>query len=344
MPMFKLHQHGLDTKPLLAALDANPELWDEITVRQGYQGSAHRDTQCIFLRGPAALTPHEYQGTLDAHDYPALDVLRHPVEQLLKPVLQSLGATELGYVLIVALKPDGHVTPHVDEGAYAEHYSRFHIALTDSRWASLTVGEETKVFLQGELWEFNHRVPHSAYNFGSAPRIHLIFDAVVPEPLVHVPRADGPTLAPVTEIRETTVDEILGGADLLAAHWDEIALNKQVMQLNPDAERYRALEAQGMLLILGAYIAGELVGYSVNFLMNHLHYADLRVCNNDLLFIAKEHRHGKLGVQLIKRTEEEAKARGARMVLWHAKPDTALNALMPRLGYGVQDIIFSKEV
>lgn len=347
MPMFKRHQRGLDTQPLLDALDANPELWGEITVRQEYPGSAHRDTQCIFLRGPAAFTPHEYQGTLDAHDYPALDVLRHPVEQLLKPVLQSLGATELGYVLLVVLHPNGQIAPHTDEGAYAGHYSRFHIALTHSPEAFLTVGGHTQTFAQGELWEFNHRAPHQGANLGANPRIHLIFDAVVPEPLVHVPRPDGPTLAAAsfTGIRESTVDEILAGAaTLFTAHWDEIALNKRLMQLQPDVERYRALDAQGGLLALGAYVDGQLVGYSVNFLMNHLHYAGLKVCSNDLLFVAKEHRHGRLGLQLIKRTEAEAKTRGAQMVLWHAKPGTALNELMPRLGYGVQDIIYSKEV
>lgn len=158
-------------------------------------------------------------------------------------------------------------------------------------------------------------------------------------PAVHIPVAQSATL-----IRESSADEILAAVGLLADHWEEIALNKQVMQLKPDVERYYALDDQGMLLLLGAYVDGELVGYSVNFLMNHLHYAELRVCSNDLLFIAKEHRQSKLGLQLIKRTEEEAKARGAQMVLWHAKPGTTLEALMPRLGYGVQDIIFSKEV
>lgn len=149
----------------------------------------------------------------------------------------------------------------------------------------------------------------------------------------------------MTEIREATVDQILESAsELFAAHWDEVALNKQVMQLKPDVARYHVLDAQGMLLVLGAYVDDVLVGYSVNFLMNHLHYADLRVCSNDLLFIAQEHRQSRLGLQLIKRTEEVAKERGAQLMLWHAKPDTALNALMPRLGYGVQDIIYSKEV
>ena len=67
-------------------------------------------------------------------------------------------------------------------------------------------------------------------------------------------------------------------------------------------------------------------------------------CHNDVLFVAKEYRRGRLGLGLIRATEREAKKRGAQMVSWHAKQGTALEALMPRLGYGVQDIIYSREV
>lgn len=149
------------------------------------------------------------------------------------------------------------------------------------------------------------------------------------------------------EIRNATYDEMLAAheaGDIFAEHWDEIALNKQVMVLKPDSERYRFMEAAGGMFILAAYADGELVGYSFNFVMNHLHYADLCVASNDLLFVAKAHRKSRLGLQLIRATEEAAKERGARLMLWHAKPDTALVELMPRLGYGVQDVIFSREI
>lgn len=149
----------------------------------------------------------------------------------------------------------------------------------------------------------------------------------------------------MVEIRESTVDEMLAHAgQLFAEHWDEIALNKQVMVLKPDEARYRSMEASGGMLILAAFVDGELVGYSVNFVIHHLHYADLCVCSNDLLFIAQSHREGGLGIRLMRRTEEVARARGARLVLWHAKPNTPLATMLPRMGYGVQDIIFSKEV
>lgn len=176
---FTLLQTGLNVQPLLDALDAHPDLWDQITVRQSYPGSAHHDTQAIFLRGPAAFTADEYQGTTDAYDYPALATLGEAVNALLCPVLWGLGATQLGYVLIVKLQPGGHVDEHIDEGAYADHFTRFHIALTSDS-ATLTVGGQTQHFAPGELWRFDHKALHSADNPGVTPRIHVIFDAVTP--------------------------------------------------------------------------------------------------------------------------------------------------------------------
>jgi GNAT superfamily N-acetyltransferase len=147
------------------------------------------------------------------------------------------------------------------------------------------------------------------------------------------------------EVRQSTVDEMLScGQALFEQHWDEIARNKEVMVLKPDEEAYRAMEAAGALLTLAALKDGQIVGYSVNFVMRHPHYADLLVCNNDLLFIDQEHRQGGAGIRLMRRTEQEAQARGCRLVMWHAKENTPLADMLPRMGYGVQDIIFSKQI
>ncbi len=150
---------------------------------------------------------------------------------------------------------------------------------------------------------------------------------------------------PACDVREVEAGALLDQAQqLFAAHWDEIALNKGMMVLKPDAERYQALEASGVLFALSAYVGDRLIGYSVNFLMRHLHYADLVYAQNDLLFIDKDYRASRAGLALIRATEAHAKAKGAQMLIWHAKPGTALEALLPRMGYGVQDIMFSKEV
>lgn len=147
------------------------------------------------------------------------------------------------------------------------------------------------------------------------------------------------------EFKQLTVDQLTSDpavVELFHAHWDEIALNKELMRLKPMLDKYYDIEANGMLLIIGAYADGELVGYSVNFLNQHLHYADLWVCMNDIVFISQDMRKTGIGIGLLKRTEELAKERGAQMMLWHVKQNTALSALLPRMDYKVQDIVFSK--
>ena len=75
-----------------------------------------------------------------------------------------------------------------------------------------------------------------------------------------------------------------------------------------------------------------------------MHYADLKYSQNDVLFIKKEFRGGRIGLRLMKITEDYAKALGCKVMLWHAKEHTTLSTLLPRLKYGVQDIVFSKEL
>lgn len=155
----------------------------------------------------------------------------------------------------------------------------------------------------------------------------------------------GGNTAPMYEVRISGAEELLARAEsLFAEHWEEIALSKHLMVLKPDADRYRAMEQAGMLLALGVWNGDELIGYSVNFIMRHLHYADLSVAANDLVFVSKAHRNTRAGLMLIRETERRCKERGAQLLTWHAKKDTPLASLMPRIGYAVQDIIFSREL
>jgi GNAT superfamily N-acetyltransferase len=150
---------------------------------------------------------------------------------------------------------------------------------------------------------------------------------------------------PEYTIIETTVsDKLEALLPLLRLHRDELATAKHLMALAPNVEAYCALENTRSLLALVAYAGEEIAGYSINFIGAHLHYSGLRYAHNDALFVAPAFRGGRLGVRLMRETERLAKARGARMMMWHAKPGTVLEGMLPRMGYGVQDVIYSKEI
>lgn len=131
---------------------------------------------------------------------------------------------------------------------------------------------------------------------------------------------------------------------LLQDHWEEVARNKSLMVLNPDVKRYRQLDESGNLVCLFAYHEDEVVGYSAMIIHNHLHYSDLVVAYNDVIYIQPEHRNISLGSQLIKESERVSKEHGAKLMLWHAKPNTALDKILPFMDCKVQETIYSKEL
>ncbi len=139
-------------------------------------------------------------------------------------------------------------------------------------------------------------------------------------------------------------DHYLDIENVFKEHWDESARNKSLMILKPDYESYLSLEQMGKLLAVYAYCGDQVVGYSYNFINRHIHYSDLLVSHNDVLFILPDHRNGSVGLKLIKETEKQSKLLGAKLMLWHAKENTSLSKILPRMKCNVQEIIFSKEL
>lgn len=146
-------------------------------------------------------------------------------------------------------------------------------------------------------------------------------------------------------IQLVTADLLLEHAsELFQAHRDEIATMPDLMEVKPQIETYLHLESKDALYCLAALDGGSVAGYSVNFIASNLHYSDLRTATNDLLYVHPNYRQGRLGLRLMRETENEAKRRGAHLMLWHAKKDSALSHICDRLGYGVQDVIYNRRL
>ena len=141
-----------------------------------------------------------------------------------------------------------------------------------------------------------------------------------------------------------TVDNIEQAWPLLELHREELATYKHLMILKPDIERYRALESSGNLVGLGLFDGEKIVGYSVFIITTALHYSDLTIAQNDILYVHPDYRRGKWGVKLIRSSEDVIKKRGIKIIMWHGKENTDFSDIMPKMGYIVQDIIFSKEL
>lgn len=134
--------------------------------------------------------------------------------------------------------------------------------------------------------------------------------------------------------------------NLVEAHRQELATYQEHMILKPDRARYKQLEDTGCLRTLALYDdEDKIVGYSAVVFSQSLHYSDLPIAQNDVIYIRHDLRKGRWGMKLIAATEQMCKDlfNGRPfMMLWHAKEGTAFASIMPKLDYKVQDILFSK--
>lgn len=131
--------------------------------------------------------------------------------------------------------------------------------------------------------------------------------------------------------------------ELARDHWRETEAGFSSTPPALDVAAYLTLERAGALLLLGAFEGDALIGYSAATLCRHPHYG-FPCAFHDGLFLASKHRNGMAGVRLIRATEAEAKARGAKGISWHAKLDSTFESLMVRLGAEPVETVFWKEL
>lgn len=175
---------NLPVEPLLQAIEKNPGLWGLNTWRQDEAGG-QQDTNAIMLRWADGNNFARVRDSISVVNTNVFDVLPESIS-LLNEALKLIEATEWGRTFIVRLKPGGRVYPHSDVGMYADKFERFHICLqADPEFEYSTQHPTGPVqscnMMPGDLWWFNHKRTHWAYNGGDRDRISIVLDAVSPK-------------------------------------------------------------------------------------------------------------------------------------------------------------------
>jgi len=129
---------------------------------------------------------------------------------------------------------------------------------------------------------------------------------------------------------------------LLEQHYKEIALNKDIIKLNPDWRAYAQLDAINGLRIYTARKDGKLMGYFVVIVSRSLHYKDHLFANNDVIFLTKTARKGLTGMKLVKYAIESLKAEGVTKLHVNTKMHQPFDPIMERLGFEEIETVFSK--
>jgi GNAT superfamily N-acetyltransferase len=129
---------------------------------------------------------------------------------------------------------------------------------------------------------------------------------------------------------------------LLEKHWEEIAVNRDKIKLNPDWEVYEALEVAGNLGIYTARLDGKLVGYFVVIAERHIHYKDHIFAANDIVYLDPDYRKGMVGARLMKFAEEDLRNIGVSVLTINTKVHKPFDHLLERMGFTLKERVYSK--
>lgn len=146
-------------------------------------------------------------------------------------------------------------------------------------------------------------------------------------------------------VRLATIEEVINRIKpLLAAHWQEVALHKRALPLNPIWPFYYAEEQAGRLIVVIAESGAELIGYNVHFLNDMLHNAPAVMARNDIIYLNPKHRGGTTAIRMVRLGEQEAARRMASKISMHVKKGHDFSPLLIHLGYEEEETIFTKVI
>jgi hypothetical protein len=167
--------YGIDPEPFLNEIASVEDAWSGATGRQE-KIRVQREALAIPLRGlrrscigtKKRRDVHESRWTTGSRRFPMAC-------RFLEGVAETQNAV-LGRAKVVCLPAGRRVYPHIDRGDYYVERDRYHFVLRSALGSWLRAGDEEVRMREGELWWFDNKQIHEAFNDGDEDRIHLIFD------------------------------------------------------------------------------------------------------------------------------------------------------------------------
>lgn len=129
---------------------------------------------------------------------------------------------------------------------------------------------------------------------------------------------------------------------LLQGHWEELALNKDKVPLDPQYEQYFKYDAEGKILVVTLREAGELIGYFVGLVAPGFHYKTCLTYTMDIFYVCPKARGNGGGQVMVKFLENELKRRGVQRMFMGTKCHKDAGWMFEKLGYEKVEIYYSK--
>lgn len=169
---------GVNVQPILAELEAHPELWDQNRFRTiGGYGNPHTRLSDIIVRFNDW---KNWTGDRAAFNEEHESVWWEPFEKLpaIEPLVFDLArlflAERIGMVLITRIPPHTNCEPHIDSGWHARHYLKFALQLKAAPGQMFCYDDFRLETFPGDLYAFRNDWRHWVENPTDEERITLI--------------------------------------------------------------------------------------------------------------------------------------------------------------------------
>lgn len=130
--------------------------------------------------------------------------------------------------------------------------------------------------------------------------------------------------------------------NVLPVHYEELAINKDKVPLDPIYEVYIQKEYCGELLFCTVRKDSSLIGYFIGFVSPELHYKTCLTCKMDIFYIHPDHRGSELGLKLFKFVERNLKSRGVQRWYVGSKLHKDCGNMFKSLGFNPIETYYSK--
>lgn len=128
---------------------------------------------------------------------------------------------------------------------------------------------------------------------------------------------------------------------LLPLHYQELALNKNEVPLDPQYEIYTARNNAGELMICTVREDGELIGYFIGFVAPGLHYKTCLTLTMDILYVHPERRKHGAGKILFEAVRKEALRRGVQRWFVGTKVHMDIGPFLETMGFELCERTYS---
>jgi L-amino acid N-acyltransferase YncA len=130
---------------------------------------------------------------------------------------------------------------------------------------------------------------------------------------------------------------------LFPLNYEELALNKDKITLDVNADKFKELDEKEILHIVAARTDGKVVGYHISALVPHMHYESAGLmAYTDVYFLHPDYRRGGTGAKMLMEVERTLRQRGIRKFYMSTKAHMDHSAMLAAMGYKFTDRIFTK--